>query len=126
MAHGRTSLAAQRNKLAEQRTDLAGERTTRAFTRTRLSPQRTALAKARTALALIRTGLAFLAIGLTLFRIFGITMWSFFDAGLIIFSSLMVYFGTRGYRRSRAMEDRLMEALASDRGTAGLLEADGG
>jgi uncharacterized membrane protein YidH (DUF202 family) len=123
MARLRTSLSEWRTRLAEGRTDLAHERTIRAVTRTRFSLQRTELAKGRTSLALIRTGLAFLTLGITFFRYFGISMWTFFDAALVLFSTLMIYYGAVGYHRSKVTENRLIQALARDAGTADLLAA---
>jgi uncharacterized membrane protein YidH (DUF202 family) len=119
MARQRNSLSERRTTLAELRNRLAEERTAIAVTRTRLSLQRTELAKGRTSLALIRTGLAFLTAGITLFRYFGVSMWTLFDLGLVIFSALMVYFGTVGYRRSKAVEQRLIDLLVHDQGMLG-------
>ncbi len=86
------------------------------MTRTRLSLQRTELAKGRTSLALVRTGLAFLTAGVTFFRYFGVSMWTLFDLGMVLFSALMVYFGIVGYRRSKSVERRLVELLDRDWG----------
>ncbi len=116
MAGRRTSLSERRTNLAQLRNRLAGERTVFAVTRTRLSFQRTELARGRTSLAMIRTGLAFLTAGITLFRYFGISMWTFFDLGLVLFSAVMVYFGVAGYRHSKAVDQKLGGLLANDRG----------
>jgi len=122
MARQRTSLSERRTTLADLRNRLAEERTSIAVTRTRLSLQRTELAKGRTSLALIRIGLAFLTAGVTLFRYFGVSMWTFFDLGLILFSMIMVYFGTAGYRRSKAVEQKLIDLLVRDYGMHGLFQ----
>jgi len=116
MARQRTSLSEGRTKLAEVRNHLAEERTVFAVATTRLSFQRTELARGRTYLALIRTGLAFLTAGITLFRYFGVSVWTLFDLGLVSFSMLMVYFGISGYRRSKAVEQRFGELLDRDEG----------
>ena len=126
MARHRTSMSEARTKLAALRNKLAEDRTDKALTRTRLSLQRTELAKGRTSLALIRTGLAFLTLGVTFFRAFGLSWWSLFDSGLVVFSSLMVYFGTRGYYRSRSVERKLVAVLAEDPATPALLDAGSG
>lgn len=114
MAHRRTEYSGLRTRLAEQRNDLARRRTVAAVTRTRLSLERTELAKGRTYLAVIRTGLAFLTVGLTLFRYFGVSSWTVFDAALIAGSSLMIYFGLTGFRRTRLAETRLSRLVAAD------------
>ncbi len=124
MAQRRTSLSLGRTRLAEQRNYLAWERTARAKSRTRLSHARTELARERTYLALIRTGLAFLTLGVTFFRYFGLSLWTLFDIALVILSSLMLYFGLLGYRRSKRMENKLGEALSRDRGMADMLQDD--
>jgi uncharacterized membrane protein YidH (DUF202 family) len=117
MARQRTSLSERRTTLADLRNRLAEDRTAFAVARTRLSLQRTELARGRTSLALIRTGLAFLTAGITLFRYFGVSMWTLFDLGLVAFSTLMVYFGLIGYRRAKAVEEKLGVLLTADGGT---------
>ena len=125
MAHQRTSLSEARTRLAELRNHLAEDRTDFAVARTRLSYQRTELARGRTYLALIRTGLAFLTAGITLFRYFGVSVWTLFDLGLVTFSMLMVYFGVTGYRRSKLAEWRFGKLLDRDEGLiASVLGAD--
>jgi uncharacterized membrane protein YidH (DUF202 family) len=124
MARRRTAYAEWRTRLSEQRTNLANQRTFDAVTRTRLSLQRTELARGRTFLALIRTGLAFLTLGVTFFRYFGISAWTSFDVALVLSSSVMIYFGLRGYRRSRKAEGELTRLLEGDVGKL-LISHDG-
>lgn len=100
-SRSRTGLAEQRNKMAGDRTQYSQKRTTLAGARTVLSNIRTFWAKGRTDLALIRTGLAFLSLSITLFRIFGITWWSVFDASLALASSVMTGAGIVGYMRAK-------------------------
>jgi uncharacterized membrane protein YidH (DUF202 family) len=116
MARRRTAYAEWRTRLSEQRTNLAHQRTFDAVTRTRLSLQRTELARGRTFLALIRTGLAFLTLGVSFFRYFGFSAWTAFDGALVVFSSVMVYFGVRGYYRAKKAEDVLANLLSGDVG----------
>lgn len=125
LAEERTSLSTHRTDLAEDRTDLAQRRTVRAVTRTRLSLLRTELARGRTHLALIRTGLAFLTIGLTLFRLFGVSIWSIFDAALVVASLVMVGFGVRGVSRVMVQEKRLQALLDTDDGFRDLFSSLG-
>jgi uncharacterized membrane protein YidH (DUF202 family) len=104
--------------LAQERNVLAAGRTIRALTRTRLSLQRTELARGRTFLAIIRTGLGFLALGLTLFRYFGVSRWSVFDAALVLLSVAMVVYGSLGYRRAYLIDQRIGKLLSTDPGLA--------
>jgi uncharacterized membrane protein YidH (DUF202 family) len=72
---------------------------------------RTELARGRTALALIRTGLAFLTLGIALFRLFGPSLWSLFDAALVLASLGITSAGIRSYlkvmRATTDIEQRL-------------------
>jgi uncharacterized membrane protein YidH (DUF202 family) len=116
MARRRTAYAEWRTRLSEQRTNMAHRRTFDAVTRTRLSLQRTELARGRTFLALTRTGLAFLTLGVTFFRYFGLSAWTAFDLALVAFSSVMVYFGVRGYYRAKKAENALTNLLSGEVG----------
>lgn len=65
-----------------------------------------------------RTGLAFLAIGLTLFRYFGVSRWSLFDGALVLLSAVLVFYGTKGYRRAQLADRRIGKLLVNDPGLA--------
>jgi len=110
----RTGMASSRTELSTRRTVLAEDRNRLASTRTLLSRLRTELARGRTALALIRTGLAFLTLGIALFRLFGPSLWSLFDAGLVLASLVMTVVGIRSYARvvrtTADLDRRLEEA----------------
>jgi uncharacterized membrane protein len=67
---------------------------------------------------MIRTGLAFLAIGLTLFRYFGVSRWSLFDGALVLLSVVLVFYGTKGYRRAQLADRRIGKLLVNDPGLA--------
>ena len=47
-------------------------------------------------------------------RYFGLSAWSFFDGGLVVFSTLLVYFGAKSYRRSSLVEKALVNVIARD------------
>jgi uncharacterized membrane protein YidH (DUF202 family) len=109
----RTTLARTRTGMSQRRTVLASDRNHLATTRTLLSRLRTELARGRTALALIRTGLAFLTLGVGLFRLFGPSLWSLFDAALVLGSLVMTMAGIRSYARVLRTQRKLDEALES-------------
>ncbi len=115
LSEERTTLARTRTGMSEHRTTLAADRNHLATTRTLLSRLRTELARGRTALALIRTGLAFLTLGIGLFRLFGPSLWSIFDAALVIGSLVMTMAGIRSYTRAQRTQRKLDEALESVR-----------
>lgn len=100
LARGRTHLSEQRVQMAEVRTKLAEKRTMMAITRTIYSKMRTELARGRTYLALMRTGLAFVTIAIFLFRQFGISWWTAFDATMAAASVAATLVGIVGYRKT--------------------------
>ena len=106
-----TDLAQKRTGLSQRRTALADDRNHLAATRTVLSRMRTELARGRTALALIRTGLAFLTLGVGLFRFFGPSPWSVFDAALVIGSLVVTTVGARSYVKVMRATAKLQETL---------------
>jgi uncharacterized membrane protein YidH (DUF202 family) len=108
-----TDLAQTRTGLSQRRTALAEDRNHLATTRTVLSRMRTELARGRTALALIRTGLAFLTLGVGLFRLFGPSLWSIFDAALVMGSLIVTTVGIRNYLAVMRATARLEKALDS-------------
>lgn len=101
LARVRTGLAQQRVRMAEARTNLAEKRTAFSLTVTVYSKVRTELARGRTYLALIRTGLAFVTLAVFLFREFGVSWWTAFDAGMGIASTVGLVVGLIGYIRTR-------------------------
>ncbi len=116
LANERTGYSVRRTELAQDRNSLATVRTLRAQARTRLSWQRTELARERTHLAFVRTGLALLTFGVVLFRYFGVSWWSIFDAVLVLGSSALVAAGTSGYFKAHRRVRTLENLLTTDEG----------
>ena len=103
----RTALAPDRSSpsqesiyMAEMRTCLAETRNMLAISRTIYCKTRTELARGRTYLALIRTGLAFFTIAIFLFRQFGVSWWTAFDASIAAASLAATAVGIFGYQRT--------------------------
>ena len=74
---------------------------------------------------MIRTGLAFLAIGMSLFRYFGLSVWTIFDGALVVMSIGLVIYGGKGYWRSHVDDRHLRELLAADAGLSNDLPETG-
>ena len=106
-ARVRSSLAQQRTLMAEHRNNLAEKRTSMAITTTIYSKVRVELARGRTQLALIRTGLAFLTLAVFLFREFGVSWWTAFDATMGVASVAATIIGIIAYTRTRRATRRL-------------------
>ncbi|MEJ2364337.1 MAG: DUF202 domain-containing protein [Deltaproteobacteria bacterium] len=96
----RTSPSEQNVYMAEMRTCLAEKRNMQAISRTIYCKTRTELARGRTYLALIRTGLAFFTIAIFLFRQFGVSWWTAFDASIAAASVAATVVGLIGYKRT--------------------------
>jgi uncharacterized membrane protein YidH (DUF202 family) len=96
----RTSPSEQNVYMAEMRTCLAEKRNMQAISRTIYCKTRTELARGRTYLALIRTGLAFFTIAIFLFRQFGVSWWTAFDASIAAASLAATAVGLIGYKRT--------------------------
>ena len=67
-------------------------------------------------MALVRTGLAILVLGLTLFRYFGVSIWSAFDGALVLLGIGLVIYGGKGYREADRKDKRFLELLSADVG----------
>jgi uncharacterized membrane protein YidH (DUF202 family) len=100
LAPDRTSPSEQNVYMAEMRTCLAETRNMLAISRTIYCKTRTELARGRTYLALIRTGLAFFTIAIFLFRQFGVSWWTAFDASIAAASLAATAVGIFGYKRT--------------------------
>jgi hypothetical protein len=100
LARDRTSASEQNVCMAEMRTLLAETRNMLAISRTIYCKTRTELARGRTYLALIRTGLAFFTIAIFLFRQFGVSWWTAFDASIAAASVAATAVGLIGYKRT--------------------------
>jgi hypothetical protein len=100
LARDRTSPSEQSVCMAEMRTLLAEKRNMLAISRTIYCKTRTELARGRTYLALIRTGLAFFTIAIFLFRQFGVSWWTAFDASIAAASVAATAVGLIGYKRT--------------------------
>ena len=100
LAPDRTSPSEQNVYMAEMRTCLAETRNMLAISRTIYCKTRTELARGRTYLALIRTGLAFFTIAVFLFRQFGVSWWTAFDASIAAASLAATAVGIFGYKRT--------------------------
>ena len=100
LAPDRTSPSQESIYMAEMRTCLAETRNMLAISRTIYCKTRTELARGRTYLALIRTGLAFFTIAIFLFRQFGVSWWTAFDASIAAASLAATAVGIFGYQRT--------------------------
>ena len=100
LAPDRTSPSQESIYMAEMRTCLAETRNMLAISRTIYCKTRTELARGRTYLALIRTGLAFFTIAIFLFRQFGVSWWTAFDASIAAASVAATAVGLIGYKRT--------------------------
>jgi uncharacterized membrane protein YidH (DUF202 family) len=100
LAGDRTSPSQESVCMAEMRTYLAEKRNMLAISRTIYCKTRTELARGRTYLALIRTGLAFITISVFLFRQFGVSWWTAFDASIGAASVAATAVGLIGYKRT--------------------------
>lgn len=100
LAPDRTSPSQESIYMAEMRTCLAETRNMLAISRTIYCKTRTELARGRTYLALIRTGLAFFTIAIFLFRQFGVSWWTAFDASIAAASVAATAVGIFGYKRT--------------------------
>jgi uncharacterized membrane protein YidH (DUF202 family) len=100
LAPDRTSPSQESIYMAEMRTCLAETRNMLAISRTIYCKTRTELARGRTYLALIRTGLAFFTIAIFLFRQFGVSWWTAFDASIAAASLAATAVGIFGYKRT--------------------------
>jgi uncharacterized membrane protein YidH (DUF202 family) len=100
LAPDMTSPSQESIYMAEMRTCLAETRNMLAISRTIYCKTRTELARGRTYLALIRTGLAFFTIAIFLFRQFGVSWWTAFDASIAAASLAATAVGIFGYKRT--------------------------
>jgi len=100
LARDKTSPSQESLYMAEMRTCLAETRNMLAISRTIYCKTRTELARGRTYLALIRTGLAFFTIAIFLFRQFGVSWWTAFDASIAAASLAATAVGIFGYKRT--------------------------
>ena len=100
LARDKTSPSQESLYMAEMRTCLAETRNMLAISRTIYCKTRTELARGRTYLALIRTGLAFFTIAIFLFRQFGVSWWTAFDASIAAASVAATAVGLIGYKRT--------------------------
>ena len=113
LARDRTSPSQESLYMAEMRTCLAETRNMLAISRTIYCKTRTELARGRTYLALIRTGLAFFTIAIFLFRQFGVSWWTAFDASIAAASLAATAVGLIGYKRT-VHTTRNLDLVASE------------
>jgi uncharacterized membrane protein YidH (DUF202 family) len=96
------------------RTPLAKVRTFLADRRSLMACTRTSLAKGRTGLAFLRTGISFIAIAIVLFRVFGIGIFSLFEAALLISGIVMTVDGLLWYFPARKTGKKVLECSGTE------------
>ena len=96
------------------RTPLARVRTYFAYRRSTYAHYRTLFAKGRTGLAFIRTGVSFIVIALLFLRVFGIGLFTVFEAPLLIVGIIMSYDGLKWYFPARRIAKKPIDSICTE------------